>query len=133
MVRNIILAMIFTITGCIVLRQVKPRLPAPYRTPHGVIFQFYAPSAKYVNVAGDFNRWCGTQDGPFNPNLGKMYDDGTHGDRKAGDGIWTTVIPLNPGVYQYKYVVNGTTWYLDPSNPETRQSGAFTNSLLRVE
>ncbi|MEO0199493.1 MAG: glycogen-binding domain-containing protein [candidate division WOR-3 bacterium] len=43
------------------------------------------------------------------------------------------VLPLKPGTYQYKYVVNGSSWYLDPSNPETVQSGPYTNSLLRVE
>ena len=119
--------------GCGVWSLIKPRLPAPYRTPQGVVFQFYAPSARFVNVAGDFNRWCGTADGPFDPRIGKMYDDGTHGDKKAGDGIWTVIIPLEPGVYQYKYVVDGTAWYLDPSNYETIQSGPYTNSLLRVQ
>jgi 1,4-alpha-glucan branching enzyme len=137
MVKNRLLVFLillgFAGSGCVVLQQIKPRVPAPYRTPEGVVFQFYAPSAQYVNLAGDFNRWCGTQDGPFNPNLGRMYDDGTNGDKKAGDGIWTIVLPLKPGTYQYKYVVNGSSWYLDPSNPETVQSGPYTNSLLRVE
>lgn len=133
MVKNSFLVVLLILSGCIVVQQIKPRVPAPYATPEGVLFQFYSPSAMYVNLAGDFNRWCGTQDGPFNPNIGRMYDDGTHGDKKAGDGIWTAVIPLKPGTYQYKFVVNGTTWYLDPSNPETVQSGPYTNSLLRVE
>lgn len=133
MVKNSLLALVLIVSSCVVLNQIKPRVPAPYRTPEGVVFQFYAPSAMYVNLAGDFNRWCGTQDGPFNPNIGRMYDDGTNGDKKAGDGIWTIVLPLKPGTYQYKYVVNGTSWYLDPSNPETVQSGPYINSLLRVE
>lgn len=133
MAKNSILILLVFMSGCIVLQQIKPRVPAPYKTSEGVVFQFYSPSAQYVNLAGDFNRWCGTQDGPFNPNLGRMYDDGTNGDKKAGDGIWTIVLPLKPGTYQYKYVVNGSSWYLDPSNPETVQSGPYINSLLRVE
>jgi 1,4-alpha-glucan branching enzyme len=127
------LLFLLLVNGCIVMRYVKPRLPAPYVTEKGVVFQFYAPSARFVNVAGDFNRWCGTADGPFDPRIGKMYDDGTNGDRVAGDGIWTLILPLKPGTYQYKYVVDGTAWYTDPSNPETIQSGPYTNSLLRVE
>ncbi len=122
----------FLVSQCAVVRLLKPRLPAPHRVDGGVLFQFYAPSARFVNVAGDFNRWCGTADGPFDPRIGRMYDDGTHGDRVAGDGIWSVILDLRPGVYQYKYVVDGTAWYLDPSNPETVQSGPYTNSLLRV-
>ncbi len=133
MVRTFFLSLIFLFTGCVILKEVKPRLPAPHKTPKGVLFEFYAPSAKYVNVCGDFNRWCGTQDGPFNPHIGRMHDDGKNGDRKANDGIWTLILPLQNGTYQYKYVVNGTSWYLDPSNPETVQSGGYQNSLLRVE
>lgn len=133
MKRLILTLLMLGLSGCYFLKYVKPRLPAPYRVDGGVLFQFYAPSANFVNVAGDFNRWCGTADGPFNPQIGRMYDDGTHGDKVAGDGIWSTIIPLKPGTYQYKYVVDGTAWYLDPANPETIQSGPYTNSLLRVE
>ena len=132
MKKNVFLFFIL-MSGCVVFKYIKPRLPAPYVTEEGVVFQFYAPSARFVNVAGDFNRWCGTADGPFDPRIGKMYDDGTNGDRVPRDGVWTVIIPLNPGTYQYKYVVDGTAWYTDPSNPETIQSGPYTNSLLRVE
>ncbi len=123
---------ILMVSGCVVMRQVKPRLPQPHEVQGGIMFEFYSPYAKYVNVAGDFNRWCGTQDGVFNPHIGRMYDDGTHGDKKAHDGIWSVVLSLESGSYQYKYVVNGQTWYLDPSNPETVTSGGYQNSLLRV-
>ena len=133
MIKVFALSMVFFfMDSCAVLRLVKPRLPKPYTTPEGTVFQFYAPSARFVNVAGDFNRWAGTADGPFDPRIGKMYDDGTHGDKVANDGVWTVIIKLKPGVYQYKYVVDGTAWYLDPSNFETVQSGPYTNSLLRV-
>ncbi len=128
----ILLIAVLLMGNCAVLKLVKPRLPKPYTTPEGTVFQFYAPSAKFVNVAGDFNRWAGTADGPFDPRIGKMYDDGTHGDKVANDGIWTVIIKLKTGVYQYKYVVDGTAWYLDPSNTETVKSGPYTNSLLRV-
>lgn len=133
MVRTILLSLIILTSGCAILKEVKPRLPSPHKTEKGIVFLFYAPSAQYVNVCGDFNRWCGTQDGPFNPDIGRMYDNGKNGDKKAKDGIWTIIIPLQKGRYQYKFVVNGTTWYLDPSNTETVLSGGFQNSLLRVE
>jgi 1,4-alpha-glucan branching enzyme len=50
-----------------------------------------------------------------------------------GDGIWTIVMPLAPGRYQYKFVIdNGVRWELDPSNANTGEEGGFTNSLIIV-
>ncbi len=133
MKKLILASLLVMFSGCMILKYVKPRLPAPHKVEGGIKFQFYAPSARYVNLAGDFNGWAGTANGRFDPSIGRMYDDGTHGDDVAGDGVWTIIVPLKPGVYQYKFVVDGTAWYLDPSNPETIQSGPYTNSLLRVE
>jgi len=46
--------------------------------------------------------------GNWTPNLIKMYDDGTHGDEKKGDGIWSVelLVPLNMKV-EYKYTNSG--------------------------
>jgi hypothetical protein len=42
-------------------------------------------------------------------------------------------VPLKPGRYQYKYVIDwGVRWELDPNNPLTAVEGGFTNSLLIV-
>lgn len=30
------------------------------------------------------------------------------------DGVWQLAIALDPGTYQYKFVINGTTWKEDP-------------------
>ena len=106
---------------------IKPRLSPPSQTDKGVMFEYYAPSAKFVTIAGDFNRWGGTSDGNYNPNIGKMYDDDTNGDRIPNDGIWTVILDLKPGRYQYKFVVDGVSWNLDPSNPETSSEGGFAN------
>ena len=114
-------------------RNIKPRLEPPHTTDGGVIFEYFAPSAQFVTLAGDFNRWGGTADGKYDPTIDKMYDDGTHGDRNAGDGIWTIIKELPPGRYQYKYVVDGISWYLDPANPETAEEGGFSNSVVNVK
>ncbi|MEO0300941.1 MAG: hypothetical protein ABIM98_03090 [candidate division WOR-3 bacterium] len=98
-----------------------------------VIFEVYAPSARYVTLAGDFNAWGGTANGVYNPDIDKMNDDGVKGDRIRGDGIWTIIKVLPPGVYQYKYVIDGVNWILDPSNPERIQNGPYVNSILRVK
>ncbi|RPI06949.1 MAG: hypothetical protein EHM64_01075 [Ignavibacteriae bacterium] len=46
--------------------------------------------------------------GNWTPNLINMYDDGTHGDRNKGDGIWSVelLVPPNNKV-EYKYTNSG--------------------------
>lgn len=65
-------------------------------------FTYTDPAAKSVYVAGDFNEWNATA----NPM------------EREASGVWIASIPLKPGKYQYKYVVDGN-WKQDPLNPET--------------
>ena len=51
-----------------------------------VVFNFYAPEAGEVYIAGDFNGWD-TCSIPMN---------------KEENGIWKTQIKLSPGCYEYK-------------------------------
>lgn len=46
--------------------------------------------------------------GDWTPNVVRMYDDGTNGDEKAGDGIWSllTQVPVSMEVH-YKYTNSG--------------------------
>jgi 1,4-alpha-glucan branching enzyme len=113
------------VSGCTVTSIIRNRLPAPHPTANGVLFQYEAPSAKYVNLAGNFNTWCGTEGtGRFDATIDPMSDE-------DGDGIWEITKQLRPGRYQYKYVIDrGVRWELDPSNPNTGEEGGFTNSLL---
>lgn len=69
-----------------------------------VAFSFTPPmAANTVAVAGTFNDW--------NPTANLM----TGPDE---DGIWTAVIHLQPGRYEYKFVVDGKTWHHDPNAVE---------------
>ncbi len=46
--------------------------------------------------------------GNWTPNLIKMYDDGTHGDQKQGDGIWSIELLVPPNIkVEYKYTNSG--------------------------
>jgi alpha-amylase/alpha-mannosidase (GH57 family) len=46
--------------------------------------------------------------GNWTPNLVSMYDDGTHGDEKKGDGIWSIELPVPPNIkVEYKYTNSG--------------------------
>jgi len=71
---------------------------------------------KTVQFAGEMNGW--------NPGVGNM--------NRAG-GIWQTEILLNPGTYQYQFVVDGN-WKLDPNNPDSIDNnvGGYVNTALDI-
>jgi chromosome partitioning protein len=82
-----------------VLAQESASASAPLATPEGVLFTVAAPQALLVQIAGDFNNW--------NPERTHMEPIGP---------IWRLVLPLPPGRYRYRYVIDGQ-WLTDPLNP----------------
>ncbi len=83
----------------------------------GVVFTYKDSRAGSVQLAGDFNNWV--------PDL----DVET---RSNPDGIWEKVVRLGPGVYQYRYFVDGE-WRPDPSNPRRVEGPAGgLNSVLII-
>ena len=95
------------------------------------MFQYDAPSARQVNLAGNFpnNEWL-----KYGNQFDVMRDDGSNGDRVAGDGIWSIVKPLSPGRYEYKFVVDRNSWFIDPNALETVDDGyGGKNSVLIVK
>ena len=90
---------------------------APVKTEAGWRFTFSSPGAGSVSLAGTFNSWNNSAD-PL---------------QKGEGGLWFIVKPLDPGSYQYKFVVNGSEWKQDPANPETTDDGyGGKNSVLVV-
>lgn len=134
----IVLILFLIILSSCSMNFIKKRLPAPHRIPGGgILFQFEAPSARIVTLSGSFpdNMWSGTasSSGSFNENIDKMYDDGTHGDRIAEDGIWSIVKQLAPGRYEYKFVIDRNTWVKDPNAFEVIDDGyGGSNSVLII-
>jgi hypothetical protein len=53
-----------------------------------------------VAIAGDFNGW--------NPQANILEDT-------EGDGIWTGTLKLEPGRYEYMFVLDGEKWFPDPN------------------
>jgi len=82
-----------------------------------VILRFPGFAGKDVRVAGDFNNWEPDQDITTRSSSGDVVEK---------------VLKLQPGVYQYRLVVDGQ-WQDDASNPDRMQNlmGGY-NSLLRV-
>ncbi len=71
-----------------------------------------------VSVAGQFNGW--------NSNADALT--------VGADGLtWSATLPLAVGSYQYKFVLNGDTWIVDPNNPRRfTEANGNVNSLVVV-
>jgi chromosome partitioning protein len=78
-----------------------------------VVFAAKFDSARKVLIAGDFNGWL--------PISTPMQTNGQ-------PGIWRTTLPLPPGRYRYRFVVDGK-WVTDPNNQyvEANQFGELNN------
>lgn len=75
----------------------------------------YSGEAESVQVAAEFTSWS---------IKGQDFE--------SEDGVWKKAIYLDPGLYQYQVVVDGT-WIMDPANADSVDNnvGGF-NSLLTV-
>ncbi len=116
-------------SGCINLDFIKRRLPPPYEVGEGMRFQFEALSASRVQLAGnwEWNNWLQGQAETGSYLIGLMEDE-------DGDGVWTKVVDLPEGRYQYKFVIDEQTWKEDPNNPLRVDDGyGGFNSLLIVK
>jgi hypothetical protein len=79
----------------------------------------YAPDvnrAETVTVVGDFNDW--------DPDATPL---------RRVNGIWSTMLALPPGTYEYMFVVDGGRWETDPLALRTRDDGfGGRNAVLDV-
>ncbi|MDT5158123.1 MAG: hypothetical protein QOC99_151 [Acidobacteriota bacterium] len=72
--------------------------------------------ASIVVLTGSFNNWSQSQ---------LVFG------RESGE--WVCRVDLDPGVYHYKFIVDGN-WLLDPSNPDTVEDEAGNlNNVLEVK
>lgn len=87
------------------------------RAPQQAFAQFVlkAPSASHVALAGDFSGW-----------------QPVHVMTRSESGIWTIVVPLDPGVHDYAFVVDGERWIPDPAAPQVNDGFGGVNSRVAV-
>ena len=74
--------------------------------------------AHTVAIAGDFNGW--------NPQANILED-------LEGDGIWTGTLKLEPGRYEYMFVMDGEKWFPDPNALRYVKDGfGNKNAILEI-
>jgi len=99
----------FALVGLLLLAAAQPALAAK------VTFTYQDAGPGPVFVAGEFNSWSDSANPMANT-----------------DGVWTLVLDLDPGTYQYKFVAGGS-WLADPGNPNTAEDGfGGENSVVTV-
>ena len=83
-----------------------------------VQFAVTAEGAQTVSVAGDFNDWS--------VDTGALRDP-------DGDGVWSGLVAVKPGVHKYMFVVDGAEWITDPLATSYVDDGfGMRNALLAV-
>lgn len=86
----------------------------PHAVPGGVRFTYEAaPGTRSVALAGTFNSWVG---------------DACRFEQLTATR-WQATLPIPAGRHLYKFVVDGTDWIVDPSNPWISEDGQNNSSL----
>lgn len=87
-------------------------------TKKRVVFKLNAEAGKIVSVAGSFNDW---------DDKAKYLVD------KNNTGEYVGILMLAPGVYEYKFVIDGV-WHLDENNSNFSPNDFGTlNSVIEVK
>lgn len=80
------------------------------------VFECCAPAGSQVYLAGDFNNW-----------------DTSAQQMTEKDGVFRCTKMLTPGIYEYKFYVNGE-WQLDANCENVKQNDCGSlNSVIVVE
>ena len=119
-------ALLLLVVASVVTRGVRAPAPpaadppsAAVATPSTVFVRLVIvhAGARSVQVAGDFNGWD-----PARTPLDEV-----------SAGAWTVTIPLQPGRYEYMFVVDGQQWIADPFAVEHKDDGfGSRNAVLDV-
>ena len=99
------------------IRNWMERLHGPRVVEEGILFSIDAPSAESVYLTGEFANWS---------------RNGISMTRDSYNGLWQVTLHLEPGEYEYRFIVDGN-WIRDPKNNDTvvNEFGQ-ENSLLIV-
>jgi Carbohydrate-binding module 48 (Isoamylase N-terminal domain) len=80
-------------------------------------FVFHDPNAHSVAMVADFNGW--------NPDATPLV-------REPGSSLWSVIVPVMPGRHAYAFVVDDTSFLLDPNAAVTRDPDLGTKESVVV-
>lgn len=80
-----------------------------------VRFELEAPEASSVTLAGSFSQW-----------------EPRHELAQTAPGRWSALVPLEPGVHEYAFVVDGERWIADPDAPRVADGFGGVNSQIAL-
>jgi 1,4-alpha-glucan branching enzyme len=78
------------------------------------IFDLQAPKASSVQLLGDFTNW---EEEPIPL-------------QKEGEGVWRAILQLKPGIYHYRFLVDGQ-WQNDPTCPLRMENPFGSENMIR--
>jgi hypothetical protein len=78
----------------------SPAAEAESPSPVFVQFRLHAPGAARVQLAGSFSEW--------------RAEYSLH---ETSGGVWVVTVPLQSGIHDYSFVVDGSRWVVDPYAP----------------
>ena len=107
----VLLFFFLSLTGC------ASRHLGPEERLEGVYFPFYAPEARSIAISGSFNQWDFSKDILVGPDK---------------HGVWSIILPLPMGRYEYLFVINGKAWMLDPGAPSVDDGLGGRNSVVVI-
>lgn len=93
-----------------VQRDAVPEVPSVF-----VQFRLDVSEAQEVRLAGDFTDW-----------------QPAHELRQVAPGTWTVVVPMQPGVHEYAFVIDGDRWTADPVAEQVTDGFGGVNSRVAV-
>jgi len=80
-----------------------------------VVFRLDAPGVQGVRLAGDFTDW---RPGPALT--------------EVSPGVWSAAVPVEVGIHNYAFVVDGTQWVPDPLAEQVDDGFGGSNSRVAV-
>lgn len=108
----------FLFAGCGGLPELERRWTSVKPGDGGILFRYYAPSARTVQILGDWpGNDFGRGEGVEGEVLVGLMEDGD------GDGVWERTIGLAPGRYRYRFLIDEVYVEIDPYNPERIPDG----------
>lgn len=122
---TVLLVLVFVNASC--GRYLAETVESPLVDRGEVTFRVKKPSARTVQVGGDWpgNNWAeGDAEG------GEVLVGLMELDEK--NGVWETTVTLKPGRYRYKFLVNETSWVLDPGNSRVVDDGRGGKANLLI-